>query len=150
MNKKLIITILLVLIIVPLLCGCQEQKALTSGEKSGKIKLRSSVVELHQSSFNVNTRLAYDDYTEEVYEIIENIEVKYLFKNIAGKPINIEIYAEFYDKNDILLGIGGPKSIGPIPEDYAEKGYTPQNSIIYAGSNKVDIEYVLLIVKEKV
>ncbi len=150
MNKKLLIVISIIMIAVIVLCGCNEQKALTAGEKDGQIKLQSNVVELHQSSFDVNTKIVYDSYTDETYEVVENIEIKYLFKNIVDRSINIEINAEFYDKNDKLIGIGGPKSIGPIPKDYTEKSYTTQNSIIYDGSNVADIEYVLLIVEEKV
>ena len=78
-----------------------------------------------------------------------DIDVQYLFKNIAGKPINITVSAEFYDKNDTLVGLGVPRYIN-LPKDYAEKVYTTQNSIIYTGSNAADIQYVLLIVEEKV
>lgn len=135
--------------IIIILSGCQEQKSVTTGEKSGQIKLRSSIVELYDSSYNINTKLIKDTYTDEIYEIIESIEVKYLFKNIAGKPITITISAEFYDKNDTLVGLGGPRYIN-LPKDYAEKVYTTQNSIIYTGPNAVDVQYVLLIVEEKV
>ena len=149
MKKKLWLLCCIILLIVTAFSGCQEQKALTAGEKSGQVKLRSSVVELDKSSFNVNTISIKDNDTGEIYDIIESIEVKYLFKNIAGKPIQIEVSAEFYDKNDRLVGLGGPTSIN-LPKDYTEKVYTPQNLIIYAGSNIADVQYVLLIVEEKV
>ncbi len=148
MNKKILMIISIVIIII-VLSGCQEQKAVTAGEKSGQIKLRSSVVELDKSSFNVNTISIKDNDTGEIYDIIESIEVKYLFKNIARKPINIKVSAEFYDKNDKLVGLGGPREINLL-ENYTEKVYTPMNSIIYSGSNVADVEYVLLIVEEKV
>lgn len=148
MNKKFLIIISIIMSTIIVLCGC-NQKALTKDEENEQIKLQSSVVELDQSSFNINTKLVKDTYTDETYEIVENIEVKYLFKNIAGKPIHIEVSAEFYDKNDTLIGIGGPTSIY-LPKDYTEKTFTPQNSIIYAGSNVADVKYTLLIVDEKV
>ena len=148
MNKKFLIIISIIMIII-VLSGCQEQKAVTAGEKSGQIKLRSSVVELSESMYIINNKSIKDDYTNEIYDIIESIEVKYLFKNIASKPINIEVSAEFYDENNNLVGLGGPRNIN-LPKDYAEKVYTPMNSIIYAGSNVADVEYVLLIVEEKV
>jgi uncharacterized protein YnzC (UPF0291/DUF896 family) len=151
MKKKLWLLCIIILLIVTAFSGCQEQKALTAGEKSGQVKLRSSVVELYKSSFNINTISIKDNSTNEIYEKIENIEVKYLLKNIAGKPIQIEVSAEFYDKNDRLVGLGEePRPSINLPKDYAEKVYTPQNSIIYAGSNVADVQYVVLIVEEKV
>ncbi len=147
MKKKFLIIISIIIIIT--LSGCQEQKAVTAGEKSGQIKLRSSVVELYESSYNINTKSIKDTYTDKIYEIIESIEVKYLFKNIAGKPVDIEVSAEFYDENNKIVGLGGPRYIN-LPKDYAEKVYTPQNSIIYAGSNVADVQYVLLIAEEKI
>lgn len=147
MNKKLLIIMLLISIVI-FLCGCLgDQGVTTEGEKSGQIRLQSSVVELYQSSFNITTRMVEDIYTGEIYEIIDNIEIKYLFKNIAGRPIHVEVSAEFYDKNDNLVGIGESGSIY-LPKDYAEKAYTPQNSIIYDGSNVADVQYALLIVEE--
>jgi hypothetical protein len=148
MNKKILIIISIIMSTIMILCGCTDQKALTAGEESGQLKLKSnSVVELHRSSFNINTKLAYDRYTDETYEIIENIEVNYLFKNIAGRQIHIKVSAEFYDKNDRLVGIEESGFIN-LPEDYTEKAYTPQNSIIYSGSNVADVQYALLIVEE--
>ena len=130
------------------LCGCIGNKtALNAGNE--QLKLQSSVVEFQDSSFNISTKLVKDTYTDETYEIVDSIEVKYLFKNIAGRPIHIEATAEFYDKNDKLVGIGGPTSIY-LPKDYTEKSYTLQNSIIYDGSNVADVKYALLIVEEKV
>lgn len=149
MNKKLLITMSIVISTVIILCGCPEQKALSKDEEKNQIKLQSNIVELYDSTFNVNTKLIQDDDTHEFYEIVDNIEVKYLFKNIAGKPINISISAEFYDKNDKLIAIGGPRSIS-LPEDHTERAYTIQNSIIYNGYNAADVEYVLLVVEEKV
>jgi hypothetical protein len=148
MNKKILIITSIIIVII-ILSGCQEQKAVTAGEKSGQIKLRSSVVELYESSYTINNKSIKDDYTNEIYEIIESIEVKYLFKNIAGKPININVSAEFYDKNDKLVDKVGPREIN-LPENHTEKVYTLQNSIIYSGSNVADVQYVLLIVEEKV
>ena len=152
MKKKLWLLFCIILLIATIFSGCQEQKALTAGEKSGQVKLRSSVVELSQSQFNVNTKSIMDNITGETYDIIESIEVKYLFKNIAGKPIHIKVSAEFYDKNDRLVGLGEgePRDIHLLNDPDTEKIYTDQNSIKYAGPNVADVQYVLLIVEEKV
>jgi hypothetical protein len=149
MNKKLLTILSIIMVTIVFFCGCQEQKALTIGEKSGKIKLQSSVVELYQSSYNINKKTIMDIDTGKTYEIIKNIEIKYLFKNIAGRPINIEIYAEFYNSNNKLVGISEPRSIY-LPKDYIERGYNPQNSIIYDSPNVADVKYALLIVEEKI
>jgi hypothetical protein len=148
MNKKLLIIISIMMSTIIVLCGCIGNKtALNAGNE--QLKLQSIVVEFQESSFNISTKLVKDTYTDETYEIVDSIEVKYLFKNIAGRPIHIEATAEFYDKNDKLVGIGGPTSIY-LPKDYTEKSYTLQNSIIYDGSNVADVKYALLIVEEKV
>ncbi len=148
MNKKLYISISVVLMVVIFFCGCEEQKALTEGEESGKINLQSDVVKLSESSFKINTKFITDTYTDEKIEIVDNVEVKYLLENIAGRPINIEVSAEFYDKNDNLIGIGGPEPIN-LPKGYTEKAYTPQNSIIYDGNNADEVHHAVIIVEEK-
>ena len=145
MKRNLWLLCSIILFTVTAFSGCQEQKALTAGEKSGQIKLQSSVVELYKSQFNINTKSIKDNLTDEIYEIIENIEVKYLFKNIAGKLIHIEVSAEFYDKNDKLVGLGDSILDIYLLKDYTEK---VSNSIIYDGSNVADVQYVLLIVEE--
>jgi len=149
MNKKMIIIVLLVISLVTIVCGCigEEQKALTKGEESGQLKIQSSVVELYQSSFNFNTKIIKDTQTDQKYEIVDNIEVKYLLKNIAGRPIHVKVTAEFYDKNDKLVGIIESGSIY-LPKDHTEKSYTTQNSIIYNGDNVADVQYALLIIDE--
>jgi len=147
MKRNLWLLCSIILLTVTAFSGCQEQKALTAGEKSGQIKLQSSVVELYQSSFNISTISIKDKYTNEIYEKIESIEVKYRLKNIAGKPIHIAVSAEFYDKNDKLVGLGDSILDIYLLKDYTEK---VSNSIIYDGSNVADVQYVLLIVEEKV
>jgi hypothetical protein len=113
--------------IVACLSGCQESQ-IEAGKFRG-ITLESDVVELVNASLDIN----YDEGE------IKNVEVKYLFHNILDRTINtLKITAEFYDKNDNLITIGGPKFINNLPANYVESaGYSPANIITLTEKEKV-------------
>jgi hypothetical protein len=79
---------------------------------------------------------------------ILGVELQYLFKNIAKRAIDINVYAEFYDKDDNLLAKEGPKEI-TIPKGWTEQGLSPANIITYTGEMSTYIDYVEIIVEER-
>jgi hypothetical protein len=147
-HTAIIITILLTTTIM--LSGCQEeQKATTTDEKNGEIVLDSDVVELVDSKYKVNKRIVRDDVTEEKMQVVRNVEISFLFRNIADRDIKISVEAEFYDSNDKLVGIAQGASEIYLPKDYTEKATnTPTNTIIYDGKNKEDVVKAVIVVNE--
>ena len=126
------------------LSGCQETQIEGTVTFEGVI-LESDVAEL----FNASLKLFKDDY-----EMTWKAEVKYLFHNIAGRTIDdLEITVEFYDENDNLLTIRGPKHIIPFPADYTESRFGLTNIIQYTrdegdGENVYKVSYVRIIAVE--
>lgn len=145
MKKKLVMISSISIIAILFLSGCigSDQRALTKGEEEGKITLESDVVELADSNFVKNKK--WDP--EKDMEVLKNIEVKYLLHNLLNKRIEVEINAEFYDKDDNLIAIGGPEHISLL-KDYTERYYTPQNSIIYDGSKMDEVHHAVIIVEQ--
>jgi len=103
----------------------------------GNISFKSDILEPVNASlgFITNENLAIQ------------AEVKYLFHNIAGKDVISSIQAEFYDINNNLLAIKGPKLIS-LPEGYTETSFTPANIILYDGEFVSEIDHVKIIVSE--
>jgi len=101
--------------------------------------LESDVVELVYSEVN---------YNKDDYGVILGIEVQYRFRNIADRTIDINVYAEFYDKDDNLLTREGPKEI-TIPEGWTEQGTSPANIISYSGEKSSSVDYIEIVVEEK-
>jgi hypothetical protein len=126
------------------LSGCQETQIEGTVTFEG-VTLESDVVEL----FNASLKLFKDDY-----EMTWKAEVKYLFHNIAGRIIDdLEITVEFYDENDNLLTIRGPKHILSMPADYTEAGFAGTNIVQYTrddgdGENVYKVNHVRIVAVE--
>lgn len=139
MIKKIPILILISIILTVLyLSGC-EQKGTNVDSKYDKIILDSSVVKLAYSSLNYSRSAAGD---------IVRVDVEYLFKNIANKPVDVQVFVKFYDKNDNLLATEGPKEIN-LPEGYTEQVISPANIISYKGKDAAKVDHVTITAKEK-
>ncbi len=150
MKKYIVLILVAILTTTILLSGCQEeQKAATSSEKKGEIVLNSDVVELVDSEFQINKKTVIDELTDERIQIVQNIEVNYLLKNIVDRDIKVSVEAEFYDSEEELVGIvQGAREIN-LPKGYTEKATnTPTNTIIYDGKNRDDIVKAVIIVNE--
>jgi len=80
-------------------------------------------------------------------EKILKIDVEYLFKNIAGRNINIKVFVEFYNKNNDLLYTGGPKYI-TLLDGWKEQGVSPANIISYSGKRVDEVNHIKIIVSE--
>lgn len=139
MIKKIPILILIsVILAVISLSGC-EQKGAEVQNSSKLIALDSRVVELAYSSLN---------FTKDSSGNIIRADVEYLFKNIANKPVDVQVFVKFYDKNDNLLATGGPKEIN-LPEGYTEQIISPANIISYDGKDAAKVDHVTITAKEK-
>ena len=133
---KLWLLITIIILMTSLFIGCFDEGVKKNG-KVAKLILESTVVELKNYSIN---------FIEDEGEIIR-VEVEYLFINIAPREIRVIVTAEFYDKNDNLLGIG-PKRNLELPEGYTEQAVFPANIISYDQENVANVDHVKLIVEE--
>jgi hypothetical protein len=81
--------------------------------------------------------------------VITKVDVKYLFRNIAGRAVEVSVIVEFYDKNDNLLVTEGPKHIS-LPKGYRETTpYSPANIISYSGNKVSEVDHVRIIAEEE-
>lgn len=136
--KKILLSICVITIfLMTFLSGCQKEGT-TTDKNIDNILFDSNVVELVYSDINFNK----DDNG-----IILNVEVQYRFKNIVDRNIDINVFAEFYDKDNNLLAKEGPKEIS-IPKGWTEQGISPANSIRYSGVNAELVDHVNIIVEE--
>ena len=139
MNKIIFSISILIIFIIAFLSGCQQQGTITD-DNLNNVMLESDIVELVYSIINFNK----DDQNK-----IFSVEVQYRFRNIANRNIEINVFAEFYDTKDNLLAKEGPKEI-IIPKGWTEQGTSPANILTYYGENAAEVDYVKLIVEEKI
>ena len=139
MRKELFALGFSIIMIVGFFSGCQESQIETVSFKG--ITLVSDIVELVNASLNYH----YDKYNE-----VDNVEVQYLFHNIAERDIAVKVTIELYDENDNLITIMGPKHIR-LPDDYTEYGFSPGINIMsYDGDNAHMVDHVTITVVEKI
>ena len=122
----------LILIITTFLIGCQEMESVKT-DKEKNVYLEASEVALKDSD------LIYHRNGDRIVQV----EVKYLFRNLLNEQVKLKILCEFYDKNDNLLYIGGPKYINLLPL-YSEQDYLGPNSIVYDGDNCELVNYIII------
>ena len=137
MKRYVSLMVILIILTTLFLSGCQQEGTSTN-ENLDNIYLDSDIVELVYSKMNLN---------KDEKGVILGAEVQYRFKNIANRKIDINVYAEFYDKEDNLLAREGPKEI-TIPKGWTEQGLSPANIINYSGEEAKDIDYVYIVVEE--
>ena len=136
MQKNLLVLGFLVILITSFISGCQEQEAVKTSNLE-KIKFESELVEL-----------IYSNITKHIDgEEVLRAEVEYLFKNIAGRDINLTVFVEFYNINNELLYTGGPKYINLL-DGWTEHGISPTNTISYSGKRADEVDYVKIIASE--
>lgn len=139
MNKVILSIGFLIILIITFFSGCQQQGTITDNNLNN-VMLESDLVELVYSIINFKK----DDQNE-----IFSVEAQYRFRNIANRNIEINVFAEFYDIKDNLLAKEGPKEIY-IPKGWTEQGTSPANIITYYGENAAEVDYVKIIVEEKI
>jgi len=143
---KLIVIITCVISTVAMFMGCMSLDPSTEGNFEN-ISLESSVVELANASLIIHEDKDYTEDSEPIM-VIQKVDVEYLFKNIAGRTINVTVNVEFYDIDNNLLYVGGPKIIHNLLKDYTERTKTEANIISYSGSNVADVDHAKIIVVE--
>jgi len=138
MKKINWILVCVVILFVGFLSGCQEPSTTTENNISNKIDLESDVVELAYA--NINQHI---EGTKTV-----QVDVEYLFKNVADRIISIEITAEFYDENNNLIYTGGPKYMTNLPVGYVETNILPVNIMSYSGEDAYKVDHIKIVVEE--
>jgi len=137
MKKKLLIFGFLIICLILIFSGCQDQKAIENSYLEG-IEFDSEIVELIHSEVIKHTQ---DNK-------VLSIDVEYLFKNIAGRDLNLKIFVEFYDKDNLLLYTGGPRYI-ILPAGWIEQGVSPTNIISYSGKQANNVDHVKINASEQ-
>ena len=135
MKKHPIIMIVMILITASILSGCQEQNDVDNQYYFDNITLESRLLEL------VNASLEFIKENN----VATRVDVKYLFHNIAGSDITIEVTVDFFDGENNLINKSQPKYISLL-KDYTETGFAPENIISYSGENVSDVDHAKIIV----
>lgn len=135
-KKNIWLSVTTIILMTSFFIGCFDEGVNTNGRVTNLI-LESTVVELYNYSIN---------FIEDEGEIIR-VEVAYLLINIAPRDIRIIVTAEFYDKNDNLLGIGPRKNL-ELLEGYTEQAVSPANIISFDQEDAANVDNVKLIVEE--
>lgn len=92
MDKKIMIIIGFIFILIILLCGCQEQTE-NNQQSFENIELESDIVDLAYGKI---------DFVKNNDEITR-VNAEYRLKNIIDRDINVNVSVEFYDENNNLL-----------------------------------------------
>lgn len=140
MEKSLFTMGFVICIALVALSGCQEQGVNTDENFEG-INLESSVVELAYATLEFHT--IYDLEYEK--DIIEKVDVKYLFHNIANRDVNITVTVNFYDKDNNLLESAAQQKTSNLFKDYTE---SMANIVSYSGERVTEVDHVKIIAIE--
>lgn len=140
MKKDLLILGFVISTVLVAFSGCQEQ-GVTTDENFEGIYLESNVVELAYATLEFHT--IYDFEYEK--DIIEKVDVKYLFHNIAGRDININVTVNFYDTDNNLLELLVGQKTSNLFKDYTE---SMVNIISYSGERVTEVDHVKIIAIE--
>ena len=137
MKKIQFLIIILFLFTITILSGCNESESITV-DQPNNIFIDSELVELIEGELVFN----------KIREVVKRVEVKYRFRNLQNKKIDLNVYAEFFDNQGNLISKEGPKEISLLP-NYVEQSYGGANSIIFDDDGVKNVNYVRLIVEER-
>ena len=137
--KKIWFLLISIVIAVSFISGCQEQATKVEKNEIENVTVQSDLVKL------IHGKIIYNKDTTGK---INSVDVEYLFKNIAGRDIDVLVNAEFYDKDGNFLGIRGPKEIS-LREDWTEQGVSLANVIYYSEKDASKVDHVNLVVTDK-
>ena len=138
MRKDLIAIGFCIIIIVGALSGCQESEI--EAIKFNNITLESDIVEFENATFKKFTNS--DDVTWKV-------EATFQLHNIAGRTIGpVDITCYFYDINENVISIMGPKHIAEMAIDYTEQISPGFNTFTYKGDDLENIDHAKIVVVE--
>jgi len=138
MKKSLLLNGTILFVIFLFFSGCLEQPATETENQSNDIIFSSDLVDLIYSKI---------DYIKEENSIV-SVEIRYLFRNIVDKDLNLIVYVNFYDNFDNLIAKSNSKEINLI-KDYEETGVGPANIISYTGEFAYKVDHVEIVVEER-
>ncbi len=119
--------------------GCQQSNSATTKLSSQNVFLDSTVVKFANVSL---------DRTSKKTSGVDSVKVSWLFKNIAGRMINISIDVRFLDENNVLL-YNASRWLRYMPKDYTEQAISPTaNSVTFSGEKATLVDHVVISVKE--
>ena len=136
MKKYLWLLITLIIMITTIFIGCFDS-GVTTDRNLNNLIFESDVVALKNYSVNI---------IQDEEEIIR-VDVEFLFSNIVPRDIKVKVTAEFYDKNNNLLGIGPRREI-ELLRGYTETTIFPANIISYDKEDAAKVDYVKLTAVE--
>jgi uncharacterized protein YcfL len=138
--KKQVICVTVLVILACLACsGCQQTNSTTTKLSSQNVFLDSTVVKFANVSLDKTSKKAGG---------VDSVKVSWLFKNIAGRMINISIDVQFLDKNNVLL-YNETRWLRYMPKDYAEQAVSPTaNSVSFSGEKATLVDHVVISVQE--
>jgi len=138
--KKQVICITILVILACLACsGCQQTNSATTKLSSQNVILDSTVVKFA----NISLVRTFDKAGG-----IDTVKVSWLFKNIAGRMINITIDVRFYDKNNVLL-YNETRWLRYMPKGYTEQSLSPTANVVTFTDKKASlVDHVVISAKE--
>jgi len=136
MDLKKIFYICLIVFLALFFSGCQEDTKDTNYQIPDNVLFESDIVEL-----------VFADITEHKSNgVVNQLDVAFLLKNIAGRSLNINKSVEFYNEADELLYTSDPVQFKGFSAGYIEQ--EPNPIIEYNGKNASAVSYVKIIVEE--
>ena len=138
--KKQVICVTMLVILACLACsGCQQTNSATTKLSSQNVSLESTVVKFANVSL---------DRTLKKSGGFDSVKVSWLFKNIAGRMINISIDVRFFDKSNVLL-YNSTRWLRYMPKGYTEQAVSPTaNSVTFTDVKATLVDHVVISVKE--
>jgi uncharacterized protein YcfL len=138
--KKQVICVTMLVILACLACsGCQQTNSATTKLSSQNVFLNSTLVKFANVSL---------DRTSKKSGGTDSVTVSWLFKNIAGRMINITIDVRFFDKNNLLL-YNATRWLRYMPKGYTEQALSPTANVVTFTDQKASlVDHVVITVTE--
>ncbi len=138
MEKPVVILFSIVVLCCLVLSGCQNQGTVVS-DMSSKIILDShGLVKFINSSME-----RISDKTKGV----ESVKAGWMFENIAGRMISININVQFFDSANKLL-YNQTKQLENMGPGYREQYYSPANWVLFSGPDAAKVDHVVISTTE--
>jgi uncharacterized protein YcfL len=138
MKKQVVCLLVLVVLMSLALSGCQETKSTTAKMSNKNVYLQSTVVQFANVSLEKINNKSGD---------VNAMKVSWLFKNIAGRTINITIDVRFYDAKNTLL-YNETRWFRNFLKGWTEQSITPANSVTISGAKAALVDHVVISVTE--
>jgi len=144
MDARNVLLGLIIFLLLTGLSGCEEQ-GVTTENNFENVYLDSNIVKLAYANFSFVEKREINDDLEPVM-VKKQVNIKYIFENIAGRDIVFNVTVEFYDQNHSLI-----ESVNPVPwkNIHLPEGRTESlmNEAAYNGNKVKDISYARIVVQ---